>query len=101
MYNKGEQPPVFACRSSTDVTQHVHVISSFGNGGRNETTVEISGNSKFTTPVTVVLSNYQQINWRVVVQGAVIRQIFLVRTFDLVLNMESLPILMAVDDKTL
>nr|XP_022344737.1 uncharacterized protein LOC111137545 [Crassostrea virginica] len=69
VYNKGEQPPVFACRSSTDVTQHVHVISSFGNGGRNETTVEISGNSKFTTPVTVVLSNYQQINWRVVSKG--------------------------------
>jgi hypothetical protein len=57
------------------------VISNFGNSQSNETTVEIFGDSVNATPVTIVLSNYHRVKWRVVLKGTIVQKIFLVGIF--------------------
>lgn len=52
------------------------MFSNFGNSASNETTVEISGDSP--DPVSVVLSNYHKVHWRVVLRGTVVPNIYLV-----------------------
>lgn len=76
VYNGGIRPTVYSCRSATSGGNKVHVFSNFGNSASNETTVEISGDSP--DPVSVVLSNYHKVHWRVIVRGTLVPNIYLV-----------------------
>lgn len=76
VYNGGIPPTVYSCRSATSGGNKVHVFSNFGNSASNETTVEISGDSP--DPVSVVLSNYHKVHWRVVLRGTLVPNIYLV-----------------------
>lgn len=76
VYNGGIRPTVYSCRSAANGRNKVHVFSNFGNSASNETTVEISGDSP--DPVSVVLSNYHKVHWRVIVRGTLVPKIYLV-----------------------
>lgn len=76
VYNGGIRPTVYSCRSAANGRNKVHVFSNFGNSASNETTVEISGDS--LDPVSVVLSNYHKVHWRVVQRGTLVPNIYLV-----------------------
>lgn len=76
VYSGGIRPTVYSCRSAANGENKVHVFSNFGNSASNETMVEISGDSP--GPVSVVLSNYHKVHWRVIVKGALVPNIYLV-----------------------
>lgn len=76
VYSGGICPTVYSCRSAANGRNKVHVFSNFGNSASNETTVEISGDSP--DPVSVVLSNYHKVHWRVIVRGTLVPNIYLV-----------------------
>lgn len=76
VYSGGIRPTVYSCRSAADGENKVHVFSNFGNSASNETMVEISGDSPGL--VSVVLSNYHKVHWRVIVKGALVPNIYLV-----------------------
>uniref|UniRef100_K1QBS1 Uncharacterized protein n=1 Tax=Magallana gigas TaxID=29159 RepID=K1QBS1_MAGGI len=76
VYNGGIRPTVYSCRSAANGRNKVHVFSNFGNSASNETTVEISRDSP--DPVSVVLSNYHKVHWRVVLRGTLVPNIYLV-----------------------
>ncbi|XP_069106669.1 uncharacterized protein [Argopecten irradians] len=70
----------YNCKQTSSEESAVHVFSVFGMGDSEETVVELHGH-KSNSGITVVLSSYLKVNWRVRVQKEVrIRSIVLMQT---------------------
>ncbi|XP_062598833.1 uncharacterized protein LOC134260279 [Saccostrea cucullata] len=77
---KGKKSTMYSCHSpiSLDTKDNLHVISIFSNSQSEETVLELFGNSSDPTPVSIVLSNYQKVKWRVILKGVVVKKFYLI-----------------------
>ncbi|XP_061166346.1 uncharacterized protein LOC133175262 [Saccostrea echinata] len=77
---QGKKSTMYSCQSplSINTEEKIHVISTFSNSQSDETIVEIFGNSTNLIPVTIVLSNYQKVKWRVILEGVVVKKFYLI-----------------------